>query len=150
MIFTLLHFTCGRTVSVIYAVVNQMDMLFFIPLALFYDWIQIPIFGILLEQSTSRLKVLSWLKKRVNKAMESMENKAFLRRIINLGDIGVILVSALPIRGFGILSGSILTFFMKKGRKEGSFLLLTGSLMGIFITMALATSAMDLIKGYIR
>jgi len=58
--------------------------------------------------------------------------------MMSLGDIGLILLSALPIRGFGILSASIVSFFLKKGRTEGTLLLMSGSLLGIFIIMGIA------------
>jgi uncharacterized membrane protein len=57
---------------------------------------------------------------------------------MSLGNVGLILLSALPIRGFGILSGSIVSFFLKKGRTEGTILLMTGSFLGILIIMGIA------------
>jgi len=61
-----------------------------------------------------------------------------LRKVMSLGNMGLILLSALPIRGFGILSASIVSFFFKKGRVEGVLLLMTGSFIGIFIIMGIA------------
>jgi uncharacterized membrane protein len=55
--------------------------------------------------------------------------------------VGLILLSALPIRGFGILSGSVISFFLKKGKLEGTILLMVGSLLGIFIIMGIAQGA---------
>jgi uncharacterized membrane protein len=57
---------------------------------------------------------------------------------MSLGNVGLILLSALPIRGFGILSASIVSFFLKKGRTEGTLLLMTGSFVGILIIMGIA------------
>jgi len=47
------------------------------------------------------------------------------KKVMSLGNVGLILLSALPIRGFGILSASIVSFFLKKGRVEGTILLMT-------------------------
>jgi uncharacterized membrane protein len=58
--------------------------------------------------------------------------------MMSLGDLGLILLSALPIRGFGILSASIVSFFLKKGKVEGTILLMTGSFVGILIIMGIA------------
>jgi uncharacterized membrane protein len=57
---------------------------------------------------------------------------------MSLGDVGLVLLSALPIRGFGILSASIVSFFLKKGQVEGTTLLMIGSFLGIFIIMGIA------------
>jgi uncharacterized membrane protein len=63
-----------------------------------------------------------------------------------LGNVGLILLSALPIRGFGILSASIVSFFLKKGRGEGTVLLMTGSFIGIFIIMGIASGIFKILS----
>ena len=65
--------------------------------------------------------------------------------MMSLGDMGLILLSALPIRGFGILSASIVSFFMKKGRSEGTLLMMIGSFIGIFIIMGIAKGVFKII-----
>jgi len=70
-----------------------------------------------------------------------MSGKPLFKKMQALGNVGLILLSALPIRGFGILSGSIVCFFMKKGKAEGSVLLMIGSFLGIFIIMGIAQGA---------
>jgi len=70
--------------------------------------------------------------------MAHLDERPILKKVMSLGDIGLILLSALPIRGFGILSASIVSFFLKKGRVEGTILLMTGSFIGIFIIMGIA------------
>jgi uncharacterized membrane protein len=67
-----------------------------------------------------------------------LDERPILRKVMSLGNVGLILLSALPIRGFGILSASIVIFFLKKGRVEGTVLLMTGSFIGIFIIMGIA------------
>ena len=70
--------------------------------------------------------------------MAHLDERPILKKVMSLGDMGLILLSALPIRGFGILSASIVSFFLKKGRIEGTVLLMTGSFLGIFIIMGIA------------
>ena len=65
---------------------------------------------------------------------------------MSLGNVGLILLSALPIRGFGILSASIVSFFMKKGRNEGTLLMMTGSFIGILIIMGIAKGVFKIIS----
>ena len=63
-----------------------------------------------------------------------------------MGNLGVILISALPIKGFGIHSGSVFCFLIGKKRVQGALLLLTGSVLGILIVFALTTGALQVIS----
>jgi len=138
LLFTLIHFTLGRSFSVLFAIFNQMPVLLYFPLALAYDYVQIPVYGIILEHSSERFFPVRWLTRKTEKVLKSVNEKPLLKKMMSLGDIGLILLSALPIRGFGILSASIVSFFLKKGRTEGTLLLMSGSLLGIFIIMGIA------------
>ncbi len=137
LLFTLIHFTLGRSFSVLFAIFNQMSAFLYVPLALAYDYVQIPVYGIILEQSSKRFLPVRWLQKKADRIMIYLNEKPLFKKILALGNVGLILLSALPIRGFGILSGSIVSFFMKKGKLEGTLLLMTGSAIGIFIIMGI-------------
>jgi uncharacterized membrane protein len=136
--FTLIHFTLGRSFSVLFAIFSQMPILLYFPLALIYDYVQIPIYGAILEHSSKKFFPIRWLTRKAERVMNSLKERPLLRKIVSLGDIGLILVSALPIRGFGILTASIVSFFLRKGRTEGSILMMIGSFIGIFIIMGIA------------
>jgi uncharacterized membrane protein len=69
-----------------------------------------------------------------------------LRWISSMGDLGIILISALPIKGFGIHSGSVFCFLIGKRRWEGTLLLMTGSVLGILIVFGLTTGALQIIS----
>ena len=77
--------------------------------------------------------------------MSHLDKRPILKRVMALGNVGLILLSALPIRGFGILSGSIVSFFLRKGKLEGTILLMTGSFIGIFIIMGIAKGIFKII-----
>jgi uncharacterized membrane protein len=145
LLFTLIHFTLGRSFSVLFAILNQMPVLIYFPLALAYDYVQIPVYGMLLEQSSKKFFVVRWLTHKTDKVMIGLNHRPFLKKVMSLGNVGLILLSALPIRGFGILSGSIVSFFLKKSRKEGTILLMTGSLIGIFIIMGIAKGVFKIV-----
>lgn len=138
LLFTLIHFTLGRSFSVLFAIFNQMSFFIYFPLALVYDYVQIPVYGMLLEQSSRKIFFVRWLTHKTDKVISSLNERPLMKKVMSLGDIGLILLSALPIRGFGILSGSIVSFFLKKGRVKGTVLLMTGSFIGIFIIMGIA------------
>jgi len=145
LLFTLIHFTLGRSFSVLFAIINQMSIFLYFPLALAYDYVQIPVYGMILEHSSKSFFPVRWLKKKTDHVLTRMDERPILKKVMSLGNMGLILLSALPIRGFGILSASIVSFFLKKGKMEGTVLLMTGSFIGIFIIMGIAKGIFKII-----
>jgi uncharacterized membrane protein len=145
LLFTLIHFSLGRSFSVLFAIFNQMPVVLYFPLALVYDYVQIPVYGAILEHSSKKFFPVRWLTRKADRVMTSIKERPLLKKMMSLGDVGLILLSALPIRGFGILSASIVSFFMKKGRHEGTLLMMTGSFIGIFIIMGIAKGIFKII-----
>jgi len=145
LLFTLIHFTLGRSFSVLFAIFNQMPVFIYFPLALAYDYVQIPVYGILLEQSSKKFFVVRWLSHKTERVIFSLNERPLIKKVMSLGNVGLILLSALPIRGFGILSGSIVSFFLKKNRTEGTLLLMSGSFLGIFIIMGIAKGVFKIV-----
>ena len=141
LLFTLIHFILGRSFSVLFAILNQMSVFLYFPLALAYDYVQIPVYGIILKHSSKRFFPVRWLQKEADRILMYMNEKPLFKKMLALGNVGLILLSALPIRGFGILSGSVVSFFLKKGKLEGTILLMVGSFLGIFIIMGIAQGA---------
>ena len=145
MIFTALHFTFGRTVSMVYAIYYHLPLPYYIPLALVYDLAQIPLYGYILERSPEKFPFW-WARKRLERMQTRMREKRFLRWISSMGSIGIILISALPIKGCGILSGSVFSFLIGQKRFEGTLLLMVGSLLGIAIVFGLTTGVFQIIS----
>jgi uncharacterized membrane protein len=131
---------------VLFAIINQMSVFLYFPLALAYDYVQIPVYGMILEHSSKSFFPVRWLKKKTDQVLARMNERPILKRVMSLGNVGLILLSALPIRGFGILSASIMSFFLKKGRMEGTVLLMTGSFIGIFIIMGIAKGIFKIVS----
>jgi uncharacterized membrane protein len=146
LLFTAVHFTLGRSFSVLFAIINHMPVFLYFPLALAYDYVQIPLYGAILEHSSKNFFPVRWLKNRTDRFLAHLDEKPILKRVMSLGSVGLILLSALPIRGFGILSASIVSFFLKKGRVEGTVLLMTGSFIGIFIIMGIASGILKILS----
>ena len=144
-LFTIIHFTLGRSFSVLFAIFNQMPVFLYFPLALAYDYVQIPVYGLILEHSSRRFFPVRWLKNRSDRFLSRLDERPILKKMLALGNVGLILLSALPVRGFGILSGSIVSFFLRKGKFEGTLLLMTGSFIGIFIIMGIAEGIFGII-----
>src|SRR4030043_2083238 len=138
LVFTLIHFSLGRSFSVLFAIFNEMPVFLYFPLALAYDYVQIPVYGAILEHSSRSFFPVRWLKNKTDHLLAHLNERPILKKVMSLGNVGLILLSALPIRGFGILSASIVSFFLKKGRTEGSLLLMAGSFIGICIIIGIA------------
>jgi Putative small multi-drug export protein len=146
LLFTFIHFTLGRSFSVLFAIFNQIPIFLYFPLALAYDYVQIPVYGIVLEHSSKNFFPIRWLKKKTDSFLNHLDERPIMKKAISLGNVGLVLLSALPIRGFGILSASIVSFFLKKGRVEGTLLLMAGSFIGIFIIMGIAKGIFKIIS----
>ena len=146
LLFTIIHFTLGRSFSVLFAIFNQMPVFLYFPLALAYDYIQIPVYGVILEHSSRKFFPIRWLTQKTERVLAGLEQRSLLKKMMSLGNVGLVLLSALPIRGFGILSASIVSFFLKKGRTEGTLLLMTGSFLGIFIIMGIAKGVFKILS----
>jgi uncharacterized membrane protein len=143
VIFTLLHFTIGRTASVVFAIINHLPLYVYLPLAWGYDFVQIPVYGFVLERS-SRIPFLRWVGTRVKQATESWQRRKFVQKVSSWGNVGVILLCALPIRGFGVLSATVLSYLLGKDKVKGTVLLLAGSLLGIFLILGMTKGALDI------
>ena len=145
LLFTFIHFTLGRSFSVLFAIFYQMPVFLYFPLALAYDYVQIPVYGVILEHSSRSFFPIRWLKNKTDHVLTNLDKRPILKKVMSLGNVGLILLSALPIRGFGILSASIVSFFLKKGKVEGTLLMMTGSFIGIFIIMGIAKGIFKII-----
>ncbi len=146
LLFTAIHFSLGRSFSVLFAIINEMPAFLYFPLALVYDYVQIPVYGAILEHSSKNFFPVRWLKNKTDHFLSHLNERPILKRVMSLGNVGLILLSALPIRGFGILSASIVSFFLKKGRVEGTLLLMAGSFIGIFIIMGIANGILRILS----
>lgn len=143
VIFTLLHFTIGRTASVVFAIINHLPLHFYLPLAWGYDYAQIPVYGFILEGS-SRIPFLRWVGTKVKRTSDAWQKRKLVQKVSSWGDVGIVLLCALPIRGFGILSATVLTYLLGKNRVKGTVLLLIGSMLGISLTLGLTKGAIDI------
>jgi uncharacterized membrane protein len=100
----------------------------------------------ILEHSSKKFFPIRWLTRKTDRVIASLNERPLLRKVMSLGDVGLVLISALPIRGFGILSASIVSFFLKKGRIEGTILLMVGSCLGILIIVGIANGVFKILS----
>jgi uncharacterized membrane protein len=143
VIFTVLHFTIGRTASVVFAIINHLPLPVYLPLALVYDFLQIPVYGHLLE-SSSRIPFLRWVGRRLQRASEAWQQRKFVQKVSSWGDVGIVLLCALPIRGFGVFSATTLSYLLGRNRVKGTILLLMGSMLGILLTLGITKGVINI------
>ena len=139
----------GRFFSVLFAIFNQMPLYLYFPLALLYDCVQIPVYGVVLKHSSEKFFPLRWLTRRADRVLANLNERPLLKKLMALGDGGLILLSALPIRGFGVLTASIVSFFLKKEKVKATVLIMTGSFIGIFIIMGIANGVFKILSLFI-
>jgi uncharacterized membrane protein len=99
-----------------------------------------------LKHSSEKFFALRWLTRKADRVLASLNERPLLKKLMALGDVGLILLSALPIRGFGILSASIVSFFLKKEKIKGTVLIMTGSFIGIFIILGIAEGILGVLS----
>jgi len=81
----------------------------------------------------------------VKRVSETWRQRKLVQKVSSWGNVGIVLLCALPIRGFGILSATVLSYLLLgKNRVKGTVLLLIGSLLGISLTLGATKGAIDI------
>ena len=98
------------------------------------DLFQVPVYGIILEKSQWH-KILpkrlqKWIQNRSRKIQSRMEASSLWKRISRYQPMAVMVVSLLPLRGFGIFSACILSFMLNLNRVSATIFIMSGSFIG--------------------
>ncbi len=136
--FMILHGLGGRAASIVTARLAGFDMSLYLPLAIGLDMIQVPLFFFLYEEGTQRIFFLKKLGDRAQRQKEKLANSRFYGRLAVWGQLGVLIVTLLPIKGGGMWSGVLLAHLMKLERGRSYLLLFAGSLLGAFLLVGLS------------
>ena len=98
---------------------------------LLIDICQIPVYGMIIESSKKHIvlpkRIQTWVQDKTEKLKIRMKEKVFWQRLIPFQHMTVILVSTIPLRGFGIMSACILAAMLGYGRLLGTVLIMAGS-----------------------
>ena len=138
----ILHGLGGRAASIVAARLAGFNMAIYLPLAIFLDMIQVPLFFLLYEEGSQRFIFLKKLGDRAQRQKEKLASSRFYERLVLWGQLGVLVVSLLPIKGGGMWSGVLLAHLMKLQRSRSYLLLFAGSLLGAALLLGLS----DLIR----
>ncbi len=142
----------GRTGAIATCLFFEAGVVMTIVMALLLDLVQIPVYGLMLEASSHKKmpfgqKITHWIERRRTKLNEKMSGSKFWARVSHIKPLAVIAVSTIPIRGCGIISATILSFILGYGRVRGTLLIMTGSIVGALVTLAVLYEPIRLLYG---
>jgi uncharacterized membrane protein len=134
--FIPLYYLGGRPIALISARLLGHKISFLLPVAVMLDTLQIPIFYHLygrISNSTLMRKIGAGRKRKEAERQKSR----FFQWVRALGTPGVVLITALPLKGCGMLSGFVLSNFLRISKPSAYLLLILGSIIGCGILFGL-------------
>jgi uncharacterized membrane protein len=149
-VFIIIHMTLGRGVSIIYGVLRGLDLLYFLPLGVFFDMFQVWPIYFLYEMTESRMLLIRKLKERMNRKENSFLHSRIFRGVKSLGYLGVTAVALLPVKGCGMWSSILLAHILRIKRSHAYPLFLIGSIIGSLILVGIGDIIRSLWQVLIR
>ncbi|MDX9786187.1 MAG: small multi-drug export protein [Desulfobacterales bacterium] len=101
------------------------------------DFLQIPVYGLILETMKISERISHWVEARWEKVKGRVAHHAYLSRFARYKPLTVMLVSSLPLRGFGVLSACVLAHMLKQSRLSGTLCVLSGSVLSTTLLILL-------------
>lgn len=102
--------------------------------AVLIDIAQVPVYGLALETSKKHMilpkRFQNWVNNKSEKFRNLIQEKEYWKRLLRYRDLALIVVTSVPLRGFGVLSACILAAMLGYGRIRASILIMTGSVIG--------------------
>jgi len=134
--FIALYIVGGRPVAIVTAKLFELNLLWFFPLVVFMDTLQVPCFYYLYEHTftSGRLERLSNHFQRKGAAAR---RRRLFQALRALGQMGVVLLTMVPIKGGGMWSGVLLAHVMGLRKKTSFPLLVGGSILGSLLFVGL-------------
>lgn len=134
--FIPLYYLGGRPIALISAQLLGHRISFLLPVAVMLDTLQIPIFYHLYG-SISNSALMQKLRPGGKQKQAEKQKNRFFQWIQTLGTPGVLLITALPLKGCGMLSGFILSNLLRISKPRAYLLLILGSVIGCGILFGL-------------
>ncbi len=102
--------------------------------AVLIDIAQVPVYGLALETSKKYMilpkRFQRWVDKKSEKFRNLVQEKRYWKRLLRYRDFALIVVTSVPLRGFGVLSACILAATLDYGRIRASIMIMVGSVLG--------------------
>ena len=134
--FIPLYYLGGRPIALISAQLLGHKISFLLPVAVLLDTLQIPIFYQLYESISNSTFIRKLSAARKQKEVKRQKSRLF-KWVQALGTPGVIVITTLPLKGCGILSGFILSKLLQIPKIRVYLLLILGSIIGCGILFGL-------------
>ena len=103
-------------------------------IAVLIDFFQIPVYGLTLETSKKHLilpeRFQTWADRKSKLFRTRIQGKKYWQNLLKFRPVGVIVVTTVPFRGFGVLSATVLAVMLGYGRFKATALILIGSIIG--------------------
>ena len=130
--FIPLYYLGGRPIALISAQLLGHKISFLLPVAVMLDTLQIPLFYHLYDSISKRPLMRKLADKGKLKEARQKKTKLF-QWLQHLGIPGIIIITMLPLKGCGILSGFILSRLLLMTKSIAYTLLIIGSILGCLI-----------------
>jgi uncharacterized membrane protein len=139
----LLYATGGKPAAFIAATAVGLNLLWFFPLIMIMDALQIPCFYYLYIH-IFRHKHIRRVRDRLQVILDSRSKQRSFIVLKRLGPLGVLFLSMLPIKGGGIWSATLLAYITGQSMKTTFPLLIFGSLLSGLIFVGLGDGLLSL------
>ena len=108
-------------------------------IAVLIDFFQIPVYGLTLETSRKHLilpeRFQDWANRKSELFRTRIQEKKYWQNLLHFRHVGLIVVTTVPFRGFGVLSATVLAVMMGFGRFKATALILIGSIIGSLLAI---------------
>lgn len=130
--FIPLYILGGRPVAILSAQLLGLNMFFLLPVVVMLDTLQVPFFHFVFS-AISRRSFVQKIYNRSTRKENKLRNSKFFRWIQLMGTPGVVVITTLPLKGCGMLSGFLLSRLLRLPKKASYPLLIAGSILGCII-----------------
>ncbi len=143
--FIPLYYLGGRPIALISAQLIGHKISFLLPVAVLLDTLQIPIFYHLYGSLSNSAFIRKLSARRKQKEAKRQKTR-FFQWVQAWGTPGVIVITMLPLKGCGMLSGFILSKLLQIPKTRVYLLLVLGSIIGCGILFGLGEVILEMWK----
>jgi len=141
--FIPLYYLGGRPIALISAQLLGHKITFLLPVAVMLDTLQIPLFYHIYDSISKRAFMQKLARKSRLKETRQKKSKLF-QWLQNLGMPGIIIITMLPLKGCGILSGFILSRLLRMTKTMAYPLLIIGSILGCLLLFGVGEAVLQI------
>ena len=133
----------GRPAAVLSAQLLGYQISFIVVVVVLLDTLQIPLFYYLFSALGNSALLRRFRFKSARQA-EAFQKSKLLHWLQLTGAPGVVMVTMLPLKGCGMLSGVLLARLLQLSKPMGYFLLVMGSLLGCVLLLGVGEAILEL------